>query len=84
MIGRVVTMLAGRSLARNVGGAAAGPVGALVGAALPAALPWVARRLGPLGMVAAAVGSYVVARALAGKAEASGAPEVAPPGRPRA
>ncbi len=84
MIGRVVTMLAGRSLARNVGGAAAGPVGALVGAVLPAALPWVARRLGPLGMVAAAVGSYVVARALAGKAEASGAAEVSPPGRPRA
>ncbi|MCS6986995.1 MAG: hypothetical protein NZM40_06120 [Sphingomonadaceae bacterium] len=65
MLAQIVTALAGRSLARTLGGAAAGPVGAVVGAALPAALPWMARRLGPAGMVAAALGSLLVTRWMA-------------------
>lgn len=79
MIAQIVTALAGRTLARTVGGTAAGPVGAVVGAALPAALPWMARRLGPMGMVAAAVGSYVVARAMARRAGSEGTPPPPPP-----
>lgn len=56
MLGRLISMIAGRSIARTVGGVAAGPVGLVVGAALPTVL----RRLGPFGMVAAAAGGYVV------------------------
>lgn len=79
MIGQIVTALAGRTLARTVGGAGAGPFGAVVGAALPTALPFIARRLGPVGMVAAAVGSYVVARAMARRAGSTAAPPPPPP-----
>ena len=60
MLGRIVTMFAGRSLARSVGGAASGPAGAVVGLLLPTVL----RRLGPGGMIAAAVGGAVVRRAV--------------------
>ncbi|MBC7496421.1 MAG: hypothetical protein H7243_04560, partial [Sphingomonadaceae bacterium] len=49
MFGRVITMVAGRSIARTVGGAASGPAGLVVGALLPTVL----RRLGPGGMIAA-------------------------------
>jgi len=62
MIGKLVTALAGRTLARTVGGAAAGPAGALIGAALPVVLPQLARALGPVGMVAAAVGGLFFSR----------------------
>ena len=62
MIGKLVSALAGRSLARTIGGVSAGPLGAAVGLAVPVLLPTVARRLGPLGMVAAAVGSVAFAR----------------------
>lgn len=62
MIGKIITALAGRSLARSIGGASAGPIGVVVGAALPAVLPRMARRLGPLGMAAAAVGGIAFAR----------------------
>ncbi len=79
MIGQIVTALAGRTLARTVGGAGAGPIGAVVGAALPTAIPFIARRLGPVGMVAAAVGSYVVARAMARRAGSASAPPPPPP-----
>lgn len=79
MIAQIVTALAGRTLARTLGGAAAGPVGAVIGATIPAALPWMARRLGPMGMVAAAVGSYVVARAMAKSAGSTGTPPPPPP-----
>jgi sorbitol-specific phosphotransferase system component IIBC len=72
MIGKILSAVAGQSIARTVGGTAAGPVGAVLGAAVPTVLPWVARRLGPVGMVAAAVGSYVVARAIARREEAGG------------
>ncbi len=60
MLTRIVTMFAGRSLARSVGGVALGPTGAIVGLLLPTVL----RRLGPGGMIAAAVGGAVVRRAV--------------------
>jgi hypothetical protein len=60
MLTRIVTMFAGRSLARSVGGVASGPAGAIVGLLLPTVL----RRLGPGGMIAAAVGGAVVRRAV--------------------
>lgn len=65
MIGKILSAVAGQSIARTVGGAGAGPIGAVVGGLVPTVLPWVARRLGPAGMVAAAVGSFVVAQAIA-------------------
>lgn len=69
MIGRLVTALAGRSLARNVGG----PAGGLPGAALGAALPTLARRMGPMGMIAAAAGGYAVKKMLDKKRMQNGA-----------
>lgn len=60
MIGRIVGALAGRSVARNVGTVAGGTRGALIGAALPTVM----RRMGPMGMIAAAVGGYAVKRVL--------------------
>ena len=62
MIGKIVSAMAGRSVARTVGGTAAGPAGAVIGAALPVVLPAVARRLGPTGMVVAAVGGMLFTR----------------------
>jgi len=60
MIGRIVSALAGRSIARHVGTTAGG----LRGAAIGAALPTVMRRMGPVGMIAAAAGGYAVKRML--------------------
>lgn len=60
MLGRLISMMAGRSVARSVGGVAAGPAGTVVGILLPTVL----RRLGPGGMVAAAIGGAVVRRAI--------------------
>ncbi len=60
MLGRIMAMVAGRSLARSLGGVTAGPVGAVVGVLLPTVL----RRLGPGGIVAAAIGGAVVRRAM--------------------
>lgn len=60
MIGRVISALAGRSIARNVGGPGGGTSGMLIGAALPT----LARRMGPMGMIAAAAGGYAVKRML--------------------
>jgi hypothetical protein len=56
MFGRIITALAGRSIARNVGG----PGGGLTGAVIGAAIPTLARRMGPMGMIAAAAGGYAV------------------------
>lgn len=64
MLGRIVSALAGRSAARSLGGAGAGPLGAIAGAALPALLPRLSRRLGPGGMIAAAVGGYALTKYL--------------------
>jgi uncharacterized protein YqgC (DUF456 family) len=60
MLGRIVSMIAGRSIARNVGGVASGPAGAVIGVLLPTVL----RRLGPQGMILAWVGGHVVKKAM--------------------
>lgn len=60
LLGRLVTAVAGRAVARTVGGAAAGPAGLILGTALP----MLARRLGPMGMVGVAVGAWAVNRIL--------------------
>jgi hypothetical protein len=60
MIGRIMSALAGRSIARNVGTTAGGMRGAVIGAALPTVM----RRMGPVGMIAAAAGGYAVKRML--------------------
>lgn len=74
MIGRIVTALAGSALARTVGGVAAGPAGAVIGMALPL----VARRLGPMGMVAMAVGAWAVGRVVAARRDEAIAPAPLP------
>ncbi len=56
MIGRVVTSLAGNVVGRAIAGAAGGPAGAAIGLALP----FIARRIGPWGMVGLAVGGWAV------------------------
>jgi hypothetical protein len=60
MLGRIVTMVAGRSIARSIGGVASGPAGAVIGVLLPTVL----RRMGPQGMLVAALGGFVVKRAM--------------------
>lgn len=60
MLTRLLGVTATSMVARQIGGVAAGPVGAVVGMALP----FVARRLGPMGMVAMAVGGWAIARLL--------------------
>ena len=60
MIGRLIGTTATTILARQIGGVAAGPAGAVIGMALP----FVARRLGPMGMVAMAIGAWAIARLL--------------------
>lgn len=67
MIGRVMTALAGRALARNLGGRAAGPVGTAAGFLVPMALPRLAAVLGPWGMVGAAAGAWAIKRAMTPK-----------------
>lgn len=62
MIGRIISALAGRSIARSAGGMSAGPMGAVAGALLPTMLPRVARRMGPMGMIAAAAGGYALTK----------------------
>lgn len=81
IIGKLITALAGRTLARTIGGVAAGPLGATVGFVLPTAIPMIARRLGPVGMVATAVGSVVFARWLERRAMRQG--RAAPVADPR-
>jgi hypothetical protein len=62
MLGRIISAFAGRSAARSLGGMGAGPLGAVAGAALPTLLPRLSRRLGPGGMIAAAVGGYALTK----------------------
>lgn len=73
LIGSTATSL----VARQIGGVAAGPAGAALGLALP----FIARRLGPAGMIAMAVGAWAVTRLLdaAAKEEAQAQPPGAPP-----
>jgi len=66
LFGRMVTALAGRAVARTVGGVGAGSAGLVIGAALP----MVARRLGPLGMVGVAVGAWAVGKVVSERAAA--------------
>ncbi|MFZ4688360.1 MAG: hypothetical protein ACOYLS_03885 [Polymorphobacter sp.] len=58
LIGRIVTALAGRAVARGVGDASAGPAGMVIGAALP----FVAKRLGPMGMAGLAIGAWAIGK----------------------
>lgn len=59
MLGKIIGAVAGKRIAQQVGGIS-GTGGALLGAAAPAVL----RRLGPAGMIAAAVGGYALKRYL--------------------
>lgn len=71
----MISTLAGRSLAKTVGGTGAGPAGAVIGLALP----FVLRRFGPLGMAGMAVGAWVVNRALKDQAAKTAAAEARKP-----
>lgn len=84
MIGKLVTAIAGRSLARTLGGASAGPAGLVVGAALPIVLPRIAATLGPAGMVAAAVGTLFFGRYMARRAERRASLPIHAPINPKA
>lgn len=57
---RLATGLATRQVARMVGGVAAGPAGMALGLALP----YVARTLGPAGMIGLAVGGWLMKNAI--------------------
>jgi hypothetical protein len=65
MLGRLIGATATSIIARQIGGVAAGPAGAALGIALP----FVARRLGPMGMAAMAVGAWAVTRLMKEAAE---------------
>jgi hypothetical protein len=65
LIPQLVTTLAGRAIAQRFGGLAAGPAGMVLGAALP----FVAKRLGPMGMVGLAVGAWAVGKLVEARAE---------------
>jgi hypothetical protein len=52
-------------LARQVGGAGAGPAGTMIAVALP----FIIRRMGPAGMVAMALGAWAINRILKEQAE---------------
>ena len=56
MLGKIVGAIAGNRLSREIGGS--GPTGALLGVASAAML----RRMGPLGIAAAAIGGYALKR----------------------
>lgn len=58
MLTRLLGVTATSLVARQLGGVAAGPAGAMLGMALP----FVARRLGPAGMVAVALGAWAIKR----------------------
>lgn len=58
MIGKIFGALAGAKLAKQSRGGVQGPGGALLGAGAVA----LARRFGPLGLVAAGVGGYLLKR----------------------
>jgi len=70
LIGATATSL----VARQIGGVAAGPAGAILGMALP----FVARRLGPAGMVALAVAAWAMKRVLDDEAKKAAAETAAP------
>jgi len=65
LMGRTIMAMASRAVGRSIGGASAGPLGLAIGVALP----MLTRTLGPAGMVALAVGSWAVRRAVKQKAQ---------------
>lgn len=69
MIGNLIRMVAGRAVARQVGGVSAGPLGMAAGAALP----FVLKRFGPLGMIGAAVGGYAIKKYMDKRGAGAGA-----------
>ena len=73
MLRKLIGTTATTIVARQLGGAAAGPAGAALGLALPFA----ARRLGPLGMVAMAVGAWAINRIISDQARADAAASTA-------
>lgn len=75
LISNLVSTMAGRAVAERFGGAAAGPVGMVLGAALP----FVARRLGPMGMVGLAIGAWAVGKLIEARDEAARQAEIGPP-----
>ena len=60
LMGRVITAVAGRAVARTIGGVAAGPAGLALGATLPM-----------LGMVGVAIGAWAVNHIIAKRAASS-------------
>lgn len=58
MLGKIIGAVAGAKMAKNTRGGMKGPGGALLGAGAVA----VARRFGPLGLVAGALGGYWLKR----------------------
>jgi hypothetical protein len=58
MIGKIIGAMAGASMAKNTRGGMKGPGGAILGAGAVA----VARRFGPMGLVAGALGGYLLKR----------------------
>lgn len=75
MIGNLVSAMAGRTLAKTFGGVAAGPAGTVIGLALP----FVAKRMGPVGMIGMAVGAWAINRILKDQAEKTAAPVMRQP-----
>jgi hypothetical protein len=69
MLGRMIGSTATSLVARQIGSVAAGPAGAVLGLALP----FVARRLGPAGMIAMAVGVWAMTRILEDEAKRNAA-----------
>lgn len=67
MLGKLVSSVAGQTLARTIGGSAAGPAGAVLGYAVP----FIARRMGPWGLAGMAIGAVVVARIMKERAAAA-------------
>jgi hypothetical protein len=63
MLGRLVSSVAGQTLARTIG-TAAGPAGTV----LSVAVPFIARRMGPWGLAGMALGAFVVNRVMKEKA----------------
>jgi hypothetical protein len=75
LLRNVVSTMAGRVVAERFGGAAAGPAGMVLGAALP----FLMRRLGPMGMVGLAVGAWAVGRIVAAREVPKPAPLIGLP-----
>ncbi len=84
MIGKLITAVAGGTIARSIGGVAAGPAGAVIGATVPVVLPRLARTLGPFGMIAVAAGSVVLGRYLERRHARRAAMKGFPPTEPQA